>query len=452
MGFAEGWFSRKSGRNARQALNFSACRYDDLAGQAASLSRTLVRRCAMRIAFTGPNPSETGGVAYAMTVLVRALVAGGVEVDLYVGSFPDSLKDLDGLRVVADTPQRDWIVGRLGRLPFIKSVWGQMGRARAHKRLANRLVDEHRRRAYDAVYQFSQPELLALGRRRALLPPIIVHPEVHAAGELRWHRLEDALARQCESRARTAAVRTMLAVRSRLQKRDLAIVHAVVAPSSVFADDISRDYNVERSRIHVVPNPVDLDRFIPPTVPPHGRREIVFVTRLSVRKGVELVVDLSHRLDDLADGIRLSVIGDRALWSDYTPLLRGLNPRTSEFVGYVAPRELPALLSEASLLVQPSHYEPFALTVAEALACGTPVVVSDQVGAGEWVGPESSATFAAGDADAFERAVRSMLDRLDTSESTMREHARATAMESFDPAKVAQQIMRVIEGVTGAPA
>src|SRR5207245_470170 len=46
-------------------------------------------------------------------------------------------------------------------------------------------------------------------------------------------------------------------------------------------------------------------------------------------------------------------------------------------LGYVDDDELPALLTGASALLFPSHYEGFGLPPLEAMACGTPAVVSD---------------------------------------------------------------------------
>ena len=339
----------------------------------------------------------------------------------------------------------------LKRSPLLMFVWGQTRRAIAQRRLAARMVDEHRRKPYDAVYQFSQPELLALRSRRRRLPPIVVHPEVHAAGELGWHKREDALVRRGESRVRTMIVRGMLAVRSVLQGRDLRSVAAVICPSSVFARQLARDYRVPDRKLHVLPNPIDLQRFMP-GAPSRRPREILFVSRMSVRKGVEMVVELSHRLDDLAGDVRIVVVGDMSLWSDYRPLLASLNLRVAEYRGYVDPSELPILLGGASLLVQPSHYEPFALTVGEALASGTPVVISDSVGAGEWLDESCATIFPAGDADGFEAAVRSMLARLAESEEAIRTSARRTAERSFAPDDVARAAAAVVRAVAGGRA
>jgi glycosyltransferase involved in cell wall biosynthesis len=51
------------------------------------------------------------------------------------------------------------------------------------------------------------------------------------------------------------------------------------------------------------------------------------------------------------------------------------------FLGFVNQSQLPALYTAANLLVLPSVYEPFAVVVNEAMCCGCPVIVSDQVGA-----------------------------------------------------------------------
>ncbi|MEH2250265.1 glycosyltransferase family 4 protein [Nostoc sp.] len=50
------------------------------------------------------------------------------------------------------------------------------------------------------------------------------------------------------------------------------------------------------------------------------------------------------------------------------------------FLGFVNQSQLPSVYSSADLFVFPSEYEPFGVVVNEAMLCGCPVVVSDQVG------------------------------------------------------------------------
>lgn len=75
------------------------------------------------------------------------------------------------------------------------------------------------------------------------------------------------------------------------------------------------------------------------------------------------------------------------------------------FLGFVNQSQLPAVYTSADLMVLPSAYEPFAVVVNEAMCCGCPVMVSDQVGAGrDLVAPVNAEfIFPAGDVDALAR-------------------------------------------------
>jgi glycosyltransferase involved in cell wall biosynthesis len=166
-----------------------------------------------------------------------------------------------------------------------------------------------------------------------------------------------------------------------------------------------------------------------------------------VRKGVDAIVELSHRISDLEGQVVIEVLGDRSLWSDYRHLLAGLHPATSLAVGYVANDELRERLQRATVLLQPSRYEPFALTVGEALACGTPVITSDEVGATEGVDPRIGMRVAAGDVAALERALRDLLAAVKDPavESELRALSRAEAERLFASDVVGRQLAQALE-------
>jgi glycosyltransferase involved in cell wall biosynthesis len=172
---------------------------------------------------------------------------------------------------------------------------------------------------------------------------------------------------------------------------------------------------------------------------------VLSVSRLAVRKGVELVTELSHRLDDLAGEVRIDVIGNHSLWSDCRALMRDLNPAVATYKGEFANGQLAEAYAGADLLIQPSHYEPFALTVGEALACGVPVVASSEVGATEGVDPACCTVFPAGDIDPFEAAVHGAVDRVrGGGREPIAAVARAEAQRLFSADRVADGVLEAL--------
>ena len=411
----------------------------------------------MRIAWVGPTPTDDGGVTFVGTQLLREMVAAGAEVDCFVTSprelVAPSLVEGERLRILASPLGWEWDRW-YSRRPMLASLSGRLARARAQVRLADIIAERHRAHPYDVLYQFSQSEFTPLRRRRAALPPIVVHPETHAAGELAWHRREAVLSRRCETPPVRALARATLVARAALQKRELPTADRVLGVSAVFAEHLIADYAIARERVGVVPNPIDLRRFhiATPDERAPAQLTVLFVSRISARKGVDLVIALSHRLDDLAGQIRIRVIGGPTTWSDYRPLLSDLNPAIASYDGSVDPQRIAELYRTADLLLQPSRYEPFGLTVGEALASGVPVVATDEVGAVDGVDPAVCSVIAPGDLDALEAAVRAMLDRMRSPErGAIRRRARAEAQRLMAPDLIAARLLDELALVARSP-
>ena len=122
----------------------------------------------------------------------------------------------------------------------------------------------------------------------------------------------------------------------------------------------------------VIGNGVDLEQFKPgfdPESPPY----ILVVGGLSGQKGGPFVLDLARRFQTEGRHVRFKIVGNSrpGLASEARQL-----PNV-DLLGYVADSELPSLYQKASVLYFPSRYEGYGLPIAEALACGTPVVGSD---------------------------------------------------------------------------
>jgi glycosyltransferase involved in cell wall biosynthesis len=90
--------------------------------------------------------------------------------------------------------------------------------------------------------------------------------------------------------------------------------------------------------------------------------------------------------------------------------------------------------------VQLSRYEPFGLTVAEALACGVPVVVTRAVGAAEGMPDEVATVVEPGDVAAIAAAVRGLLALAPDERAFLSARCRAEAIARFAPEVVADRL------------
>jgi glycosyltransferase involved in cell wall biosynthesis len=133
----------------------------------------------------------------------------------------------------------------------------------------------------------------------------------------------------------------------------------------------------------VIPLGVDEDLFsVEKTAPPSGPRTVVSISRLDPKKGIDLLIEAFHRIAGRVPDVRLVVAGDGE-----ADLVRQLEAQARagrggpriEFTGWVDAAARRRLLARASIFVLPSHQENFGLAVAEAMATGTPVLVTGGV-------------------------------------------------------------------------
>jgi glycosyltransferase involved in cell wall biosynthesis len=282
--------------------------------------------------------------------------------------------------------------------------------------------------------------------------PLVIHPETHAAGELRALIAERGLALRAQSFHRFAAVASIMLLRSLVQRVRIRRARLLICISGVFREHLVNDYGFPREHTVVVPNPVRLARFGAIAPSPAESPTVLVLGRIAVRKGVDDVVALAHELLRRGEPVRIRVVGAPSLWSDYTHLLDELPGENAEYVGPVPAEAIPAELSASDLLLQASTYEPFALTVAEALAAGRPVVATSEVGAIEQVDRSVAAQVAPGDVPAMAGAVVDTLTRARNDPRQMSSLARAEAQRLFAPEVVCAQISSALEDLLGRPA
>jgi len=398
-------------------------------------------RPGLRVAYVGPVPNASGGGAAGVAGLLLAqLAARGMSIDCYLATSRETdalsaIAGISGIEVI-ESSTRFGFERWYSRQRFMKMATHQASAALARRKLAGTLAARHQAVPYDVLYQFSAIESFGVPTARRGRPPVVIHPSVHAAGELRWMRNERALSDELEGTWRPALVRAWLVLRSWRQRRDARRADRVLALSAAFAADLEADYGVDPDRVGVVPNCIDVGRFAPRTDPTCDPA-VVSVGRLVVRKGLEDVVALSHELRGMPEAVEVVVVGAPSLWSDYSQLLAGLEPGVGRAVGHLDRDEVAALVRRSLCLVQLSRYEPFGLTVAEALACGVPVIVTRAVGAAEGLPDAVAAVVEPGDVHAVAAAVRGLLTLAPDERAFLSARCRAEAIARFAPEVVA---------------
>ncbi len=404
----------------------------------------------LHIAWLGPAPGDDGGVTGVACELLHGLAALGHRIDCFFPSSGQSIPPrLDGdANITFIWGTADWQWDRwYSRTRITALASGMLARALASVRLRSQILDRHRQDPYDLIYQFSSIESLAVPPRltRAGAVPLVIHPETHAAGELKSLLAERRLSLRCQPRHRFALVVAIMLVRSLMQRRRIRSAKLLVCISSVFRDHLVSDYGFPAAATVVVPNPVDLERFTPADRPLGEPPVVIVLGRVVARKGIETVVAVAKTLLERQVPVRVRVVGAPSLWSDYTKLLEDLPAENGEYVGSVPGSEIPQELASSDVLVQASSYEPFALTVAEALAAGVPVVGTSEVGAIERVERSVAAEVPPGDAQAMATAIAQMLDRMREDAPRMRATAHAEAQRLFAPEVVCEHISAALE-------
>ena len=165
-----------------------------------------------------------------------------------------------------------------------------------------------------------------------------------------------------------------------IERSHLASATAIHATSAAEADAVARlGFG---ARTHVVELGVDG----PPTLARRpagdGPLRLLYLSRVHPKKGIPLLLDAMA--DAVARGAALDLTVAGSGQPAYLAELRdragalGIADRV-RFVGHVEGEAKWALLADAELFVLPSSQENFGIAVAEALAAGVPVLVSDQV-------------------------------------------------------------------------
>ena len=150
---------------------------------------------------------------------------------------------------------------------------------------------------------------------------------------------------------------------------------AITVPSHAAARSFVA-MGVPAAKVHTIPYGVRLQNFQPTGEPPADEFVVLFAGSIGLRKGVPYLLEAFASLRHPRK--RLDIIG--AVQSDVRSVLARLPQEHVTMHGPLPQVELAARMSRSHVLVLPSIEEGLALVQAQAMACGCPVLCSENTG------------------------------------------------------------------------
>lgn len=235
-------------------------------------------------------------------------------------------------------------------------------------------------------------------------------------------------------------------------RRAARIADVLLANSRAVATDYEAWAGLERGRVDVIPNGVDVSRVqvasLEPVPPIPGLSPevptLVTVGRLSREKNIEMLVECCRRLENSGQPVNLVIVGHGELESELRAAIgrAGVGHRIALVGGSAHPE---AYVERGDLFVLASRIEGMPNALLEAQALGRAAVATAAGGAAEVVEHEiTGLVVPVDDVDAFVAAVRQLINDPEV-RSAMGRRATARVARHFSIASVA----KLIDAMTG---
>lgn len=209
----------------------------------------------------------------------------------------------------------------------------------------------------------------------------------------------------------------------------------IICCSNYMREEVMRIFNTPPDKIEVIPNGVDVTKFggaagcsreFKARYATENEKIILYVGRLIPEKGVNVLLGAMPGVLRSNPEAKLVVVGEGYYRGELMRIAdrMGLSQKVY-FTGYVDDETLKLLYRCASVAVFPSLYEPFGIVALEAMASGTPVIVSDTGGLSEIVEHNISGfKVEANNSDSLVSAISYVLNKPDVANRFKREGLR----------------------------
>ncbi len=246
-----------------------------------------------------------------------------------------------------------------------------------------------------------------------------------------------------------------------LKKLSFRLIESRILRNAAVVQYTSEQESKEAAQLRVrhaqllIPNPVERaadlaarGRFRPAFPALKGKIIILFLSRIDAKKGIDILLPAFARLRSRHPQAVLVVAGDgdSALSEKLKNQARELGlGEAILWVGFLQGEAKREALADADVFVLPSYSENFGVAVVEAMGCGVPVIVSDQVGIHRQIAESAAGLVVECSVPQLQEALAKAI-----SDPIWRRTAAGNALKlagTFAPATIASRLLNVYEQI-----
>lgn len=231
---------------------------------------------------------------------------------------------------------------------------------------------------------------------------------------------------------------------------------AVITISKQVDADVEKYYGVESSRRRLILNGFDEAIFRPIDI---ERAEVLrglnlntdydyvvsFVGKLTDFKGVDVLIRAAKIYSQEIQNVITLIVGNGEKYDELVKLRDDLDVKNVYFLGHRDQEVVAEIYSIADVSVVPSRNEPFGLVAIEALACGTPVVATNQGGLVDFIDESIGSLVPVEDDIALSEAIAAEI--LSPNKHERRRMAASKALEYFSWSRVVDDVISLYKDV-----
>ena len=335
----------------------------------------------MKLAVSGFVSEQAGSVASANALLLRELLLRGYRVHFFSkASFVDprpAVGDLPGFRFFGVTNSGpDRLRQRLSSVPVAGFFASQLDASTYNGQLAREIAARQRLERYNLCLwlgEFSRDRTVGVPSVSFVQGP----PGTDARSILQRYNEVKALAGSAK------AIKWKILAHLRLSRvglPPLGLTDHFIVGSQQSKRTLQCVYGVKDAHISTLPYPIDLELFHPGVLETTRSSDrtvrVCWLGRIIPRKRLDLFLNGAVLAIREGVALRLTLVGSIGFVPGYEKLINEFPyPDRLDWRKGIPREKVPALLGQQDVLVQPSEEENFGSSVAEAQACGLPVIV-----------------------------------------------------------------------------